>query len=399
LSIVVLPFKNLTDDPEQKYFADAITNDLTTDLSRIQDSFVIAPPTASTYTGREIDVKQLGHELGVRYALEGSLRRTGNQVRVNASLTDTKTGGTIWSDRFDGDCTKSAQLEDEITGRLARRLDLELTDQESRRALAERPNNPDAVDLTMRGWSVLNQPVSREHLAQARELFDKALGIDPGLPKALIGLAWSLQRIVQARWSTEPTEQLARAQDAVTRALSVFPNDAMAHFVKGEILRTKGKDFEAAIMEYETAISINPSLAPAYGFLANAKILAGRSEEAFTPAHTAIRLSPRDPLLNIWYFFICHAYTHLAKDNEAIEWCRRSVAVRPYWFPYVDLASAYAWTGRTDEAHAAVAELLKLMPNYTVDRWAHERWSDNPVFLAQYQRIVEGMRKAGLPEE
>jgi class 3 adenylate cyclase/TolB-like protein len=399
LSIVVLPFKNLTDDPEEKYFADAITNDLTTDLSRIQDSFVIAPPTASTYTGKEIDVKQLGHELGVRYALEGSLRRTGNQVRVNASLTDTKTGGTIWSDRFDGDWTKSAQLEDEITGRLARRLDLELTDQESRRALAERPNNPDAVDLTMRGWSVLNQPVSREHLAQARELFDKALSIDPGLPKALIGLAWSLQRIVQARWSTEPTEQLARAQDAVTRAQSVFPNDAMAHFVKGEILRTKGKDFEAAIMEYETAISINPSLAPAYGFLANAKILAGRSEEAFTPAHTAIRLSPRDPLLNIWYFFICHAYTHLAKDNEAIEWCRRSVAVRPYWFPYVDLASAYAWTGRTDEAHAAVAELLKLMPNYTVDRWAHERWSGNPVFLAQYQRIVEGLRKAGLPEE
>jgi tetratricopeptide (TPR) repeat protein len=225
------------------------------------------------------------------------------------------------------------------------------------------------------------------------------VGLRPEAPKALIGLAWSLQRIVQARWSTEPTEQLARAQDAVTRALSVFPNDAMAHFVKGEILRTKGKDFEAAIMEYETAISINPSLAPAYGFLANAKILAGRSEEAFTPAHTAIRLSPRDPLLNIWYFFICHAYTHLAKDNEAIEWCRRSVAVRPYWFPYVDLASAYAWTGRTDEAHAAVAELLKLMPNYTVDRWAHERWSDNPVFLAQYQRIVEGMRKAGLPEE
>jgi len=314
-------------------------------------------------------------------------------------LTDTETGAAVWSDRFDGDWTKSMQLEDEITGRLARRLDLELTNEESRRAQSERPNDPDAVDLAMRAWSVLNQPYSRERLEQSRSLFEQALHIDPGLSTALVGLSRTLATEVNYRWSAAPAEALARADDLVSRVLSASPNNAMAHFVKGEILRAGGKDFESAIGEYEAAIAINPSLAPAYAQLGHAKIRAGRAEEAFVPLQTAIRLSPRDPLLNIWYFIICHAYTHLGRDDAAIEWCRRSVAIGPFWISYVDLASAYAWTGRKDEAQAAVAELLKLMPNYTVDRWAHEGWSSNPVFLAQYQRIIEGLRKAGLPEK
>jgi adenylate cyclase len=399
LSIVVLPFTNLSNDPEQEYFADAITNNLTTDLSRIEDSFVIAPNTARTYKGRNLEAKQIGHELNVRYILDGSLRRTENQVRINAQLTDTETGAAVWSDRFDGDWTKSMQLEDEITGRLARRLDLELTNEESRRAQSERPNDPDAVDLAMRAWSVLNQPYSRERLEQSRSLFEQALHIDPGLSTALVGLSRTLATEVNYRWSAAPAEALARADDLVSRVLSASPNNAMAHFVKGEILRAGGKDFESAIGEYEAAIAINPSLAPAYAQLGHAKIRAGRAEEAFVPLQTAIHLSPRDPLLNIWYFIVCHAYTHLGRDDAAIEWCRRSVAIGPFWISYVDLASAYAWTGRKDEAQAAVAELLKLMPNYTVDRWAHEGWSSNPVFLAQYQRIIEGLRKAGLPEK
>ncbi|HET6160983.1 MAG TPA: tetratricopeptide repeat protein [Dongiaceae bacterium] len=399
LSLVVLPFTNLSNDPEQGYFADAITNDLTTDLSRIEDSFVIAPNTARAYKGKNLGAKQIGRELNVRYILDGSLRRTENQVRINAQLIDTETEAAIWSDRFDGDWTKSMQLQDEITGRLARRLDLELTNAESRRAESEHPNNPDTVDLAMRGWSVLNQPYSRERMAQARTLFEQALHIDPELPKALVGLAQILAIEVNYKWSSAPPEWLARADAAITRVLSASPNDATAHFVKGEILRGGGKDLESAIREYETAISLNPSLAPAYASLGNAKIRAGRAEEAFSPLETAIRLSPRDPLLNIWYFNICHAYTHLGQDDEAIEWCRRSVAVSPFWIAYVDLASAYAWTGRAAEAHAAVAELLKLSPNYTVDRWAHAGFSNNPVFMTQYQRIIEGLRKAGLPEK
>jgi adenylate cyclase len=398
LSIVVLPFSNLSNDPEQDYFADAITNDLTTDLSRIEDSFVIAPNTARSYAGKNLKAKQIGSELNVRYILDGSLRRTENQIRINAQLTDTETETTVWSDRFDGDWTKSMQLEDEVTGRLARRLDLELTNEESRRAQAERPNNPDAVDLTMRAWSVLNQPYSREQLEQSRSLFEQALHIDAGLPKALVGLSQTLATEVNYRWSAAPEEALARANEAVNRVLSGYPEDAMAHFVKGEILRAGGKEFESAISEFNAAILINPSLAPAYASLGNTEIRAGRAQEAFAPLETAIRLSPRDPLLNVWYFNICHAHTHLGQDNAAIEWCRRSVAVSPFWISYVDLASAYAWTGRKDEAQAAVRELLKLMPNYTVDRWTRAGFSNNPVFLTQYQRIIEGLRKAGLPE-
>jgi TolB-like protein/Tfp pilus assembly protein PilF len=399
LSIVVLPFTNLSNDPEQEYFADAIASDLATDLSRINDSFVIAPNTARAYKGRNLDARQIGRELSVRYILDGDLRRTENQVRVNAQLIDAETEAEIWSDRFDGDWTKSMQLQDDITGRLARRLDLELTNAESRRGQSERPDNPDAVDLAMRGWSVLNQPYSREQLAQSRDLFEKALRIEPDFSQALVGLALTLAIQVNYRWSDAPTEQLAQATAAVDRVLSASPNDATAHFVKGEILRGGGQDFETAIREYEAAISINPSLAPAYASLGNAKIRVGRAEEAFAPLETAVRLSPRDPLLNNWYFNICHAYTHLGQDAEAIEWCRRSVAISPFWIAYVDLASAYAWTGQSADARAAVDELLKLMPGYTVDRWAHAGFSSNPTFLAQYQRIIEGLRKAGLPEK
>jgi adenylate cyclase len=399
LSIVVLPFSNLSNDPEQEYFADAVTNDLTTDLSRIEDSFVIAPNTARTYKGRHVDAKQIGRELNVRYILEGSLRRIGNQVRINAQLIDTDTAATIWSDRFDGDWTQSMKLEDEVTGRLARRLDLELTNEESRRSRSERPDNPDAVDFANRAWSVLNRPYSREQLEQSRDLFEQGLHIDPALSKALVGLALTLAIEVNYRWSANPEEALAKADAAASRVLSSSPNDAMAHFVKGEILRASGKNFESAIDEYQAAIAINPSLAPAYASLGNAKIRAGKAEEAFTPLQTAIRLSPRDPMLGIWDFNICHAYSHLGQDNDVIEWCRRSVAESPFWIAYVDLASAYAWTGRKDEAQTAVVELLKLMPNYTVDRWEHAGFSNNPVFLTQYQRITEGLRRAGLPEK
>jgi hypothetical protein len=183
--------------------------------------------------------------------------------------------------------------------------------------------------------------------------------------------------------------------DAITNA---FPNNAMAHFVRGEVLRVR-KEFDAAIAEYEIAISIDHNLADAYARLGNVEIRVGRAEQAFAPLEHAIRLSPRDPRLNIWYFFLCHAHMHLGQDDAAIEWCHRSVAAGPFWIAFLDLASAYAWNGQDAEAHAAVAELLKLMPNYTVDRWRHEGWSDNPIYLVQDQRIIEGLRKAGLPEK
>jgi adenylate cyclase len=399
LSIVVLPFTNLSNETGQEYFADGITEDLTADLARIADSFVIAPSTARAY--KNVDPKRVGSELGVRYVLDGSVRRTEAMVRINAHLIDARTAADIWSERFDGEWTKSMQLQDIITGRLARRLDLELTNEESRRAAIDRPNSPDAVDLAMRGWAVLNQPYSREQLAQSRALFEHALQIDPGLPKALIGLADALAMEVNYRWSDAPADQLRRAEDTIGRVLSVAPSDAMAHFVRGEIQRAKGRNVEIAVGEYEAAIALNPSLAPAYGALGGAKIRVGRSAEAFEPLERAIQLSPRDPLLNTWYFYICHAHTHLAQFEATVDWCLRSIAVKPFWIAYADLAASYAWTGRESEAQGAVAELRRMKPNYTVTQWLNDGngWSDNPIFLAEFQRIAEGLRKAGLPEK
>jgi adenylate cyclase len=398
LSMVVVPFKNLSNEPEQEYFAEGITDDLTADLSRIEDSFVIAPSTARTY--KDADPKRVGQELRVHYLLDGSVRRTGSTVRINARLIDTRTGAEIWSDRFDGDWTKSMQLQDTITGRLARRLDLELINQESRRAEIARPNTPDAVDLAMRGWAVLNQPYSREQLAQSRGLFEDALQIDPGLPKALVGLAAALAVEVNYRWTDKPADQLRRAEDAIDRVLAAFPGDAMAHFVKGEIQRAKGRNVEIAVNAYEAAIALNPSLAPAYSGLGGAKIRVGRSAEAFAPLQMAINLSPRDPFLNTFYFYICHAHSHLGQYELAIEWCRKSIATKPFWIAYADLAASYAWMGQQSEAQAAVTELRRMRPDYTVARWLEDGngWSENSVFLTEFQRIAEGLRKAGLPE-
>src|SRR4051812_12345839 len=251
----------------------------------------------------------------------------------------------------------------------------------------------------MRGWSAWNGAgLSREPLQSALQFFEQALRIDPEQTDALIGLGLTTASLVRYRL-IEPDEQvLSRADNAVARALSREPAQAMAHFAKGELLRAR-KRFDEAIAEYDTATALNSNLAPAYAYRGQSKLLAGRAAETFLDVDAAIRLSPRDPSLNLWLFFKCHAFAHLANDDDAIEWCRKSVALRPFWISYIDLISAYGWTGRREEAHAAIIELHKLMPGYTVKKWANAGWSDNPIFLAEYARIVEGLRKGGLPEE
>jgi adenylate cyclase len=396
LSIVVLPFQNLSDDPQQEYFVDGITDDLTTDLSRIDGSFVIARNSAFTYRGKSVDVREIGRELGVRYALEGSVRRIVTQVRVNAQLIDTESGAHLWADRFDGDPSHLAELQDQITSRLASSLGVALTEAESLRFQREKPAIPDAVDLSMRGWSDLNKPPDAANAARAQSFFEQAMRLDPQYTPALVGLAYSLTR--QQGNDDFTQTNYARAEDLIDKALEILPGNARAHFVKGNVLQVL-KRFEPAIREYETAIAYDRNNAPAYAHIGVTKILSGHSAEAFAPVETALRLSPRDAELSLWLFFVCHAHTHLAQWQQAIEWCGRSVAVYPLWLAYVDLAAGYAWTGQSSEAHEAVTELTKMMPGYTVKKWASADWSDNPTFLAEYQRIVEGLRKAGLTEE
>ena len=399
LSIVVLPFSNLSGDPSQDYFADGITEDLTSDLSRLAGSFVISRNTAFTFKGKAADARQLGRELGVRYVLEGSVRRMGGTVRVNAQLIDAGTGAHLWVDQMDVDQHSLATHQDNfgIANRLARMLSVELVNVEGRRAPRA---DPDALDLTMRGWSVLHGGPNRDDARRSVALFEDALRIDPENSQARVGLAQALTLIYRNRWDPEPAKVLARADEAASRAIATAPNYAHAHYVKAEVLGLSTR-FDAALATYDRAIALDRNHAAAYVGRARNLNVIGRSAEALAPVERAIRLSPRDPDLYVWYFVLCHANTHLARDAQAIEWCLKSLATgKTYYFAYVDLASAYAWRGQNAEAAAAVAELLKLRPGFTVQTMVQEGagTSEHPAFRKEFQRIVEGARKAGLPE-
>jgi adenylate cyclase len=399
LSIVVLPFQNLSGDPSQDYFADGITEDLTSDLSRLAGSFVISRNTAFTFKGKAVDARHIGRELGVRYVLEGSVRRMGGPVRVNAQLIDAGTGAHLWAEQMDVDHSTLATLQDNfgIANRLARMLSVELVNVEGRRA---QRTDPDAVDLTMRGWSLLHGGPNKDDVQRSVVLFEDALRLDPNSSQAQVGLAQALTLLYRNRWDPEPATVLARADEAATRAIATAPNYAQAHYVKAEVLGLSNR-FDAALAAYDRAIALDPNHAAAYVGRARNLNVIGRAAEALAPVEKAIGLSPRDPELYVWYFVLCHANTHLARDAQAIDGCLKSLATgKTFWFAYVDLASAYAWRGQNAEAAAAVTELLKLRPGYTVQKLTEEGLgaSDNPTFRKEFQRIIEGARKAGLPE-
>ena len=249
LSIVVLPFSNLSGDPSQDYFADGITEDLTSDLSRLAGSFVISRNTAFTFKGKAVDARQIGRELGVRYVLEGSVRRMGGTVRVNAQLIDAGTGAHLWAEQMDVDQSTLASLQDNfgIANRLARTLSVELVNVEGRRAPRA---DPDAVDLTMRGWSVLNGGPNKDEVQRSVALFEDALRIDPENSQARVGLAQALTVIYRNRWDPDPAKVLARADEAATRAIAAAPNYAQAHYVKAEVLGLSNR-FDAALATYD----------------------------------------------------------------------------------------------------------------------------------------------------
>jgi adenylate cyclase len=400
LSLVVLPFTNLSNDPEQDYFADGLTDDLTTDLSHLPDSFVIARNTAFTYKGKAVDVKQIGRELGVRYVLEGSVRRLGEAITVNAQLISTETGAHVWADRFEGDRGKLGELQVDFVARLARSLGVELVKAESLRAMRERPNNPDAVDLSMRGWAKLNSNVDSAVATDAAALFERALALDAQNVSAMIGLADALTWRVNMTWSEDRAGDIARAEAAIDRALALEPDNSSAHEEKGHVLQTT-RQWAQAVAEEETAIADDSNNAAAHASAGFFDVFLGRSEDGLAGVATALRLSPRDPLVPVWQFYGCNFHSHLAQWEQAIEWCNKAYAGAPaLWYTLVNLAAANAWTGRDAEARAAVAGLLKLIPGFTVRQYVNIiKRSENPTYQREILRIGEGLRKAGLPEE
>jgi TolB-like protein len=398
LSIIVLPFENLSGDKEQDYFADGITDDLTTDLSHLQDSFVISRGTAFTYKGKPVDAKAIGRELGVRYVLEGSVRRVGETITINAQLISTETGAHVWADRFDGERGKLGELQVETVSRLASSLGAELVKVEALRSMRERPGNPDAVDLAMQAEYKYNLPDSKATLNDAVTLSERALALDPQNVRALTVLARALTGRVDDQWSDDPAGDIARAEKTVDAALAIQPGDPLLHHAKGAVYDAK-KQWGPSITEEETAISLDPNMALAHAEAGFRKIYLGRSEEGLVGVETALRLSQRDPSVPWWQYYMCHLHTHLAHWEQAIPYCSKAAAGLPQvFYPYLDLAAAYAWLGRDKEAKEAAEQLQKLYPGFTVQTFLSWHWTDDPTFNAQYQRLAEGMRKAGVPE-
>jgi class 3 adenylate cyclase/TolB-like protein/Tfp pilus assembly protein PilF len=401
LSIVVLPFENLGGDPEQQYFADGITDDLTTDLSHVPDSFVIARDTAFTFKGRQVDAKAIGRELGVRYMLEGSVRRAGEKVEINAQLISTETGAHVWADRFEGERSNLGKLQFEVVARLANSLGWELMKAEVLRDERERPGDPDARDLTMRGFATIwnFNGANKATWNDAIAMFERALALDPHNARAMTGLATALLVRPYAGWSDDPAADVARAEKTAEDALALRPDDSDAHMVKSYIFETKSQT-RAALAEAETAVGDDPNNARAIAQAGYLGSYFGHSEDGVAAVETALRLSPHDPTAPIMQVHLCYLHNNLAQWEQAIEWCEKALAnnVKERGNALAALAVANAWAGHNKEAKDAVAELRKVDPAFTVNTMAGWHPSDDPTFQAQFARYLEGLRKAGVPE-
>jgi TolB-like protein/class 3 adenylate cyclase/TPR repeat protein len=399
LSIVVMPFANIGGGPKQEPFVDGVTESLTTDLSRIRGAVVIARNTAFAYKGRRVDVKTVGRELNVRYVLEGSVQRGGKRMRVNVQLIDAETGNHLWAERFDKPLADLFDMQDEIVARLAGALNAQLVVAEARRA--EQAPNPDSMDLYFQGLTWLNKGLTPDNLAQARSFFDRALSVDPGNVDALVGSAVADAREGANSFVTDPSAAFAAAEAKLTKALSSVPDHARGHMWLG-LVDMWTKRAAQGVAECEHALALDRNLAHAHSIIGRAKVFVGRAEETEAHVTEALRLSPRDTMAYIWMYFAGLAKLHLGKYEQAIAWFRRAIeANRNYPAANFNLAAALARLGRMDEAHSAVRAGLALNPTFTVSRGraALTARSDDPTYLAQLEPILDGLRKAGVPEQ
>jgi adenylate cyclase len=399
LSIVVLPFANLSNDPEQQYFTDGITDDLTTDLSRIAGMFVISRNTALTYRNKLIGTKQIGRELGVRYVLEGSVRRSGNQLRVNTQLIDAATDAHLWAERFDRNTADLFALQDEITSGIAVALNLELI-----RAEGACPNhNLGALDYILRGRAALSTQPSREGYVEAIGLFECALTLDPRSLDAQIWLASALvDRVLYGIYDSAGAD-IARAEGLIEPALAAAPGLPHAHFAKAQLLRAQGRP-EEAIPEYEMVIASNRDWVFAIFGLAQCKFLTGSIEEAIPLYEQAVRLSPRDPYIAHWYSEGGSAHLLRSRTDEAIRWFEKARGANPrFAFVHIRLAAAYGLKGWTQRAATELAEARKLAGNdrySSIARLRSRGYRGIPKIRAlEEATYFAGLRRAGMPEE
>ena len=401
LSIIVLPFTNLSNDPELEFFADGITDDLTTDLSQIPGSFVIARNTAFTLKGESVDVKRIGREFGVCYVVEGSLRLAGESVRVNVQLTDAESGAHLWADRFDSDPANLAQAQNEILGRVARTLSLKLVWAAGLRIERQRPLDTDPQDLLIHGWALFNRATTAAILREAQLVFERVLEIESDSIGARIGIGYALAVNVANYWSTSVQQDKARAEQLLLEAIEQDANSARARAALGLLRRVQNRLDESRI-ELEMAVALAPNYAAAFWMLSTTLILLGKPDAAILVAEKGLRFSPSGEAVPTAYMAMGQAHLLLGHVEQAIEFARKARASNPrLYITNTMLAAALGLKGELDEARAVLAEAIKLRPEFnSLARWrAYMTWGSPEYWALRERTTIVGLRRAGMPDE
>ena len=389
-SIAVLPFANLSDDPGQTYFSDGISEDIITDLSKVSELFVIARNSTFTYRDRSVRVQEVGRELGVRYVLEGSVRKAANRVRITAQLIDAITGGHLWAERYDRELTDIFAVQDEITGEIVSALAVTLSPDEQQRLERKGSGNIEAYDHYLRGADQL-WLFTKDSCTAARRELELAIELDPTLVSAysILSHAHLIDYVNQWR---EPTEESLRlAFNLAQQAVRLNNDDALAHWQLGLTCLWQ-RQHDQAIAELRRAVALDRNLARAQASLGHALSYAGRPQEAISPLKTALRL---DPTADIFLHFLAEAYFGLKDYEQAAATLRRRIMRKPDTdVSRVLLASCYGHLGRFEEAKANWQEALRFNPDYSLE---HKRRILPYRTSADFEHIVEGLRKAGLP--
>ena len=395
-SIAVLPFTNMSGDPEQDYFADGVVEEIITALSRLRWLFVIARNSSFAYKGRAVDVKQVGRELGVRYVLEGSVRKAGNKVRITGQLIDASTGAHLWADRFDGTLEDLFDLQDQVTSSVVGAIQPKLEQAEIERAKRKPTESLDAYDYYLRGVAGLHS-WSREGIDEALPYFLRAIELDPNFAAAYGQATRCYSMRKSSGWVVDAEPERAETARLAARAAAVGGGDAVALCTAGFSLGHVVGDVEGGDAMIERALALNPNLAVTWGFSAWAKVWLGEPALAIERAERAMRLSPQDPRLHSMQCATAYAHFLAGRDEEAVIWAEKSLRERPDYgtVPVRILAAGNALLGRQAEAEKAVARLLTLDPGLRVANLRELV----PLRRAEHRaRLAEGLRKAGLPE-
>ena len=391
-AIAVLPFDNMSGDPNQEYFSDGITDDLITDLSRVSGLFVIARNSVFTYKGTPVKVQQVGRELGVSYVLEGSVRKAGDRVRINAQLVEASTGHHLWADRYDRELTDVFALQDEVVQRIVSALAVELTEQEQVELTQAAKAHPQAYDTLLRGLEELHR-YTREGNAEALKLFEKAIALDPGFARAYADSAYVLANRVISGWSQTPDDDIRRANEFAERAQALDDSLPQVYHAISSIALAENR-LEASIAAAQRAIELEPNYADWYAVLASQLNYGGRPKEAIKMIQTAMRLNPRYGFFYVWIKGHAH---FMMQDYAAAIAEFEDVVKRNPDFPRgrLYLAASYAQSGQIDEARWEANEALALLPDLTIET---QRQTAPYKEAADMERYIEGLRKAGIPE-